>query len=314
MEPGYLVEFFEQKRILCALVLELKGERLHVLTQTNREMTVARKRVLHACPGPSPAQMSRRQLLDLLEETARRREAWKAGILLEDLWELLAQENHPLPLAEMAELWFGTVLPDQVAALGRVLLEDRLLFKYKEGLWVPNPLEVVAALQEQHQREVARQQELEEVAAWLRAVWDGEATGHYSWQPRLVDLLRQIALWGAQAPDYEQAKEYLEQAGLTKEDAPFRLLVRLGIFQEDENLDLYRLEVPLEFPPPVRVQAGQLNRNGRPDPYEAHRLDLTHLECLTIDGERTRDLTMPSVWSRSPKAGVWASTLQMWPP
>ena len=51
MEPGYLVEFFEGKRILGALVLELKGERLHVLTQTNREMTLAKKRVLHACPG-----------------------------------------------------------------------------------------------------------------------------------------------------------------------------------------------------------------------------------------------------------------------
>ena len=33
MEPGSIVEFFEEKRILCGVVLELKGERLHVLSQ-----------------------------------------------------------------------------------------------------------------------------------------------------------------------------------------------------------------------------------------------------------------------------------------
>ena len=30
MEPGSIVEFFEEKRILCGVVLELKGERLRV--------------------------------------------------------------------------------------------------------------------------------------------------------------------------------------------------------------------------------------------------------------------------------------------
>jgi hypothetical protein len=31
MEPGSIVEFFEEKLILCGVVLELKGERLRVL-------------------------------------------------------------------------------------------------------------------------------------------------------------------------------------------------------------------------------------------------------------------------------------------
>lgn len=303
METGYLVEFFEQKRILCAVVLELKGERLHVLTQNNRELTVAAKRILHACSGPSPAPTSRRQILDLLEETARRRETLKAGILLEELWELLAEENQPLALPEMAELWFGSALPDQVAALGHLLLDDRLLFKYKEGLWVPNPPEVVEALREQQQREQAFQQELAEVAAWLRTVWEGGSYDPHPRQPRLVDLLRQMAVWGAQAPDYDRGKEYLERAGLAHEDAPFRLLVRLGVFHEDENLDLYRLEVPQDFSPTALQQARQLRDSGRPDPFEAHRLDLTGLQCFTIDGERTRDFDdalsleeVPSGW------------------
>ncbi|MFZ5450352.1 MAG: ribonuclease catalytic domain-containing protein [Thermodesulfobacteriota bacterium] len=288
MEAGYIVEFFDQRRILCGIVLELKGERLHVLAQTNRELTLARKRVLHACPSPLSPQLPRQQLLSHLEETARKREALKDSIQLEELWELLAQENQPLSAREMADLWFGTVTTDQVAALERALLADRFLFKYKDGLWVPNPPELVAQLQENFQREQERLQEMEAAAVWLRAVWEREQAPEPKGAPYLVELLRQMAVFGPEAPDFVQGKVYLEKARLPG-DAPFQLLVRLGVFQEDENLDLHRLEVPREFSPEDRDQAVNLCRQPLPDPYAARRLDLTAWRCFTIDGERTRD-------------------------
>ena len=136
MEAGYLVEFFDQRRILCGIVLELKGERLHVLAQTNRELTLARKRVLHACPSPMSPQMPRQQLLNYLEETASKREALKDSIRLEELWDLLAQENQALSVQEMADLWFGEVTADQVAALERALLADRFQFLADDLLFV----------------------------------------------------------------------------------------------------------------------------------------------------------------------------------
>ncbi len=290
MEPGYLVEFFDQRRILCGIVLELKGERLHVLAQTNREMTLARKRVLHASPSRLSPQLPRQQLLDFLEKTAARREALRASIQLEEIWELLAQEDQALAAPEMADLWFGGEAgADQVAALERALLEDRFLFRYKEGLWVPNPPETVANLKEHWQREEERLQEMEAAAVWLRAVWDGEKAPEPKGKAQLVELLRRLAVFGAEDPGYAQGKAYLEKARLTAADAPFLLLVRLGIFQEDENLDLHRLEVPTEFAPETRSQAVNLCRQPGPDPYAAQRLDLTSLACLTIDGERTRD-------------------------
>jgi exoribonuclease-2 len=290
MEPGYLVEFFDQRRILCGIILELKGERLHVLAQTNREMTLARKRVLHACPSRISPQLPRQQLLDHLEETARKREALKTSIQLEELWELLAQETQASTAAEMAGLWFGgEATPDQSAALERALLADRFLFKYKEDLWVPNPPEVVAGLKEHWQREQERLQEMEAAAAWLRAVWEGEKAPEPKGKGYLLELLRQMAVFGAEAPDYAQGKAYLEKARLTAPDAPFLLLVRLGVFQEDENLDLHRLEVPREFARETRDQALNLCRQPVPDPYASQRLDLTALPCFTIDGERTRD-------------------------
>ncbi len=290
MEPGSIVEFFEEKRILCGVVMELKGERLRVLAQNSREFTLPPKRLLHAGPALALERLSRQEVLKRLEETAREREALKGAINLEELWELLVQENHPTTVAELAELWFGEATADAMAATGRRLREDRFLFKHKDEQVIPNPPEQVAQAREQYERELARRQEIVEVGAWLQAVWEGrELAAQPPWRDRVVALLRQMAVLGAEAPDYVQGRAYLDKAHLGSGDAPFRLLVRLGVFQEDEDLDLYRLELPLEFSAATLAQTRELAGPAAADPYAARRRDLTGLELITIDGERTRD-------------------------
>jgi exoribonuclease-2 len=290
MDPGSIVEFFEEKRILCGVVLERKGERLHVLAQTGRELTLHPKRLLHAGPSLPLNRLSRQDLLRRLEGTAGKREALKAAINLEELWDLLVQEDYSASLAELAELWFGRADVDEVAATGRRLREERFLFKLKDEQVIANLPEVVAQLREQQEREAARLREIEEIGAWLQAVWEGREIGAFNpWQERVVALLRQMAVWGAEAPDYAQGKAYLDRARLDPNTAPFRLLVRLKVFQEDEDLDLHRLEFPLEFGPGTLAQARHLASSSPLDPYENQRRDLTDLEVITIDGERTRD-------------------------
>lgn len=303
MEPGYLVEFFEEKNILVAAVLDLRGERLHVLTQGNRELTLAQKRVLHACPGDRTSGRSRRELLALLEETARRRGELQQAINLTEVWELLMEEEKALPVGEMADLWFGEALPDQVAAMGRALFEDRFFFKFKDGRWLPNPPEAVEGLQEKARREEEAKQELADAAHWLKTAWEGGGITDPKWRERLVGLLKEVAVLGQEASEYARIKSYLDKAKIPGEDAAFKLLVRLKVFQEDENLGLHRLEVPLTFSLPALEAALCLRSQAGPDPYAAVRTDLTDLDCLTIDGERTRDLddalsleALPSGW------------------
>ncbi len=291
MEPGCIVEFFEEKRILCGVVLELKGERLHVLSQAGRELTLPPKRLLHAGPSLPLNRLIRQDLLKRLEETAGRRELLKADINLEELWEVLAPENQAATVTELAELWFGRSGADEVAATGRRLREDRLLFKLRDEQVEANPPELVAQLRQQQEREAARRLELTQVGAWLQAVWEGrELSRQHPWRESVVAQLRRMAVSGAEAPDYDQGKAYLDQAGLNTVAAPFRLLVRLGVFQEDEDLELHRLETPVEFSAAALSQSRQLlSSPPGPDPYAAWRRDLTHLALLTIDGEHTRD-------------------------
>ncbi|MEJ2069643.1 MAG: ribonuclease R [Syntrophobacterales bacterium] len=290
MEPGYLVEFFEEKSILVAVVLDLKGERLQVVTSTNRELTLAPKRVLHSCPSGKRGDLSRQEWLNLLQETHQRRETFKQDINLAEIWELLVEEGKALPVAEMAELWFASATPDQVAAMGRVLHEDRFLFKHKDGLWVPNPPEVMEALQDKARREEEERQEQADAAQWLKIVWEGNRIPDSPLRERLVERLRSVAVWGQESPEYGRVKSYLEKAKIPLGNTPFKLLVRLQVFSEDENLDLHRLETPMTFSEEAKEAAESLKVASPPDPYADIRADLTYLDCFTIDGERTRDL------------------------
>lgn len=291
MENYQVIEFFEERKILCAFVIDDRGERLHVITEQNREVNLARKRVVHAMPWPAGGKLSRQELVEQLKAISQRREALKQELNLAEIWELLVDDGLGLTTTAMAEQWFGAqVTPDQTAALGRALAEDRFYFKHKAGIWTPHPPEVVEQLQEQQRREELKQQELAAAGHWLREAWEGREISDPSWRERLIAVLKDLVIFGAEGEHYDLAQEFLAQAKLTKPEAAFKLLVKLGVFQPDENLDLYRYGAPQEFTPAAQEEARRLSEaHNWPDPYRRQRQDLTGLELFTIDGERTRD-------------------------
>ncbi len=291
MENYQVVEFFEDRKIYCAFVGDDRGERLHVITEQNREMNLPRKRLIHTTPWSAGANLPRHELVEQLKTISRRRETLKREINLEELWELLVDEVDSFIVADLARTWYGdAVTSDQSAALGRALFEDRFYFKFKGSVWQPHPPEVVESLKEQYRRELERRQEMETAAVWLKSAWESQDITDPAWRQRLVDVLRDMAVHGAAGEHYELGKEYLEEAKLFKPDIPFKLLLKLGVFNPDENLDLYRYEAPQDFAPEIQKAALLLSsRAGHPDPYAFSRVDLSDLETFTIDGERTRD-------------------------
>ncbi len=303
MEKGKIIEFFDEKRLVCAYCLEDRGDKLHVLTESNRELTLSKKRVIFSSAGPPAASLSRQQTLEYLKDVAQRRQDFMRELHLEEVWELLVDEAESQSAAQIARLWYGEgVSADQIAALGRALFGDRFYFKHKSGAWQPHPPEVVEQLKEQFQREAQRQEDLKIAAGWLRAAWQTGQIADPVWRERLTAVLKDLALFGPEAASYQTGKEFLEKAELTKPDAPFLLLVKLGVFHPDENLDLLRLQVPVEFPLPALTTAASVAGTNRTD-LRDKRLDLTTLELFTIDGELTRDFD--DALSLRPVAGGW---------
>jgi len=303
MDNYQVVEFFEGRKIYCAFVGDDRGDRLHVITEQNREVNLPRKRLIHTTPWSAGAELSRHELVEHLKAIGRRREALKQEINLEELWELLVDEAEDYIIADLARLWYGDgVTSDQIAALGRALYEDRFFFRYKGGLWQPHPPEVVANLKEHYRRELERRKEMETAAVWLKSAWEGQDITDPAWKQRLVEVLRDMAVYGSAGELYELGKAYLEEAKLGKPDTPFKLLLKLGVFVPDENLDLYRYEAPQEFSPEVQDAALRLStRPDHPDPYASRRVDLTDLKTFTIDGERTRDFDDALSLERTPQ-------------
>ena len=64
-------------------------------------------------------------------------------------------------------------------------------------------------------------QETEEIGAWLKAVWEGQAAAAGPWKDRVVELLRQMAVLGAEAPDYAQGKALSGQGPAQPGGGPF---------------------------------------------------------------------------------------------
>ena len=70
-----------------------RGERLHVITEQNREMNLPRKRLIRVVSWVIGANLSRLELVEQLKAISQRREFLKREINLEEVWELLVNDS-----------------------------------------------------------------------------------------------------------------------------------------------------------------------------------------------------------------------------
>jgi exoribonuclease-2 len=292
---GTVVEFFVDKRLTLGVCLEAKGERFLILTEGDREISLPESRFLHVAPHALNVQKGRDQLIQSLRDIAKRREELRVRIDLADVWELVWAEPEAYDCAFLAGLVFGEeVTPDHTAAMYRACWDDTIHFSRKADTFVPNPPETVEQLLHQRVRKAERERELTAAAAFIKALWDGNipAPAELATQGAWIELLKEYALYDTEAPRYRLARELLSRAEVTATDAPFRLLVRLGVWDEDENLLLLRLGVPTSFTPEVLQEAAHTAHEvtegaaGKAD----QRRDLTALHTMSIDSELTQDI------------------------
>jgi exoribonuclease-2 len=98
-------------------------------------------------------------------------------------------------------------------------------------------------------------------------------------------------VFGKEAPHYRNTKQILARVGACEQRACFDMLVKLGIWDEDENLLLQRHGISHTWPDSVTEQMEAL---GKADLLKTvkdkQRKDLTHLQTFSIDEPFTRDI------------------------
>lgn len=285
------MEYFESRRLLCAVCMEVKNNRLLVLTEQDREANIALKRILHQDGYSLDLSCNRTQLVVALRETAAQRRELSNRISVEELWDLLKEEEEGFDCQQLAEMAFSEeITADHTSAVLRALLADTVHFKYKGGLFYANSPERLEQIRLQQEREAQRERELVEGSAWLRAVWRGESALEPENRERYIEMLKELCLEGSDASIYSQIKKILGLAQVPFPQGAFQLLVKLGVWKEDENLYLHRFGIQESFPQEVMDAAArvstEVDSSQKTDPG---RQDLSSLPLITIDGPMTRD-------------------------
>jgi exoribonuclease-2 len=294
MELGNVVEYIDQQKILCAVVLDIKNKRLRLLNEANREINLSAGRISHASDTRLDLSSGRTEVVDNLKKIARRRSNLIKYIDIEELWDVLNEEQEWIDLGTMTSFCFpDNPASDEESAVVRAFFDNRLYFKFNQGRFFPHTLDQVK-LKIARQKEAQRQQQIIAIGGrWLRALAADDDRTPPDIAPAIRDEVLAIVkaeyLHGKASPSHSVAKPLMAKAGVSKAEDLFPILVKAGIFETDENIDLLRLDVPVEFPPPVMDRCRDLVEHPGKLVAEPERKDLTMLSIMTIDGQATQD-------------------------
>jgi exoribonuclease-2 len=287
MYEGKIVEYIDQGRFICTICLEERGSRLHLLTASNREINLSPKRAIVVSETGVNLSKPRDALIEGLCDIENARDKLKHEIDVEEVWELVRDDEETYDHKYLAELVFGDEAGDNHAsAILRAIFDNRLYFKMKNGQFMPNSEDRVDQITRQKEEEEIKAERLRQGSLWLSEVCRGKTAEAPPFKEEIIDLLVQLALNGNDAPDFKYGKELLSAAGITDIRQSMSLLVKLGIWREDENLDLLKADIDLSFTEKELAEAENL---AGKQPAADGREDLRHLPCFTIDGPDTLD-------------------------
>lgn len=254
--------------------------------KSDKVVRVSATCVATAASRPADAVAEAQAYLDRVQAAA-------AAVDMEGLWEILVDEEGAYSLEDLADLYDAKGGALAADAMALALWTDRTWFKArKEGL-VPNPRRTVEQVRAQARAEAAARAEEDGAAAAISALLDaGEPLP--SPVPAELDpwvrLLRDAALDavdGAREKKVTAILERLFPGRTVGVGHAFDVLVRLGVFHVDQNLDLIRHRVQTAFSQAVEEDAARIA--ARPLATDG-RADLRGLHAIAIDDADTRDV------------------------
>lgn len=288
MDTGNIAEYIDQQRVICAVVTQLKNLRLKLLTENNREVNLSAGRVAHVSREGLDVSASRESLVRELKRISQRRRELSQTLDIEELWELLHEDGDPIDIPTMTALCFDPpVTPDHESAVIRAFFNDKLYFKFGKDVLTPNAPEQIQLKLKQIQEAEARERLIDRAGAWIKAMDQG--THADPLEPEILDILTDYYIHERESSTAADAKAILSRAGTDSPQQIFSIMVKAGIWQQDENLDLIRLDIPTCFPEEVMERADQLISHHEDFTKDPLRKDLRHLPLITIDGQSTLD-------------------------
>jgi exoribonuclease-2 len=290
MESGEIVEYIDDQKIICAVVLEGGNQRLRLLTEHNREVKVAAQRLSHRGSTRLDPAAGRNRIVQFLRELSLKRGAIADEIEIDVLWEILRQEQTWIDLETMAGLCFPkTADDDHKSGVTRALFKSRRYFKFRPDRFLPHTEEQVAAIIALEQKAARRERLIDCGAAWIQSVLSGSTAEPPADHREITEILKSFYLFDKESPHGDTAQAIMKKAAITSTEAIFNYLVAVGVWTPDENVDLVRFKIITDFAQPVLELAQSVPITTAGTFKDSGRVDLTHLNTITIDGQSTLD-------------------------
>ncbi len=285
LSAGCIVEFSAKgSHPDIAVVIGVAGGNVRLLLASGKETTVTEKKIMHATARPATGVADREACRQNLIKTNERRKGLAEKVNLEELHSLLYEEQRIFSVRELAGFLYDPEDDDAAAALLRTLCLDKLYFKDKNEGYQPVSPEDLALAREQLSRRQAQEDEENNLAEALKQL---ERTGNAAeiLAPHINDL-KNLAACGEEAKIAKRLGNALDRADLNNPRKLFQALVKSKIFSADENLDIIRFKLPVEFGPEVLAEADAI---ADIKPAANGRRDRTTQRTWAIDTPETRD-------------------------
>lgn len=279
---GDLIIFRHRGDIQIGMLQAVSRKKLKVATSANRVMDISTDPIVR---------YTGIRVRDLPEMLAVRRKIEDQALSfdLEEVWEILKDDPTVFTSEDIGELYWGEPgSPEQRAAMQLHLSRQCLYFCARDNGFTSRTSHQVRSILDKEARQRAVDTERESFDRWLADENQRDLQSLTNRQKRWLSRLREYVIQGDECAAIDQVRILLKEtptlAGGDPQRSVFEVMVRKGFWDEDENLDLLRYEIPTEFSDEVLDYAAACRSS------ESGREDLTGLPILSIDDASTQDI------------------------
>jgi exoribonuclease-2 len=302
--PGDLIEIWDEGALLSGVVIAEEKGRLRVVTERGEEIRVASSRV--ALVADRNLTVEPRRAAEAAARHAAEVKRLGGEIDVASLWEILVDDGGRHAIEDLAGLAFQAPSAANASALFVRLAEERTWFERRGEIWEARSRAAVEETLKRHHAAAEKAARREAFLARARLLIGSEdPPAGIAPDPADALFIRKLvdfAVHGEAAPDRKEGVALLDDlrpGSAATPAAAFDLLVRLGVFDPDENLDIHRYGLRTEFPPEVEEAARSAAAGGA---LEGRR-DLTSLAAFTVDDAETVEIDDALSWEEEAGGG-----------
>ena len=294
---GAVIEYEQHSKLYLAVVT---GDRKNLFVVTNergQELTLSPDRIF-LLPMKVDALKSD-QIILALENLIRETKAASEEVDIESVWELVKETHKEVSEKNIVELLFPKPSVAQLLAVRRTLVGDSIFFKRRKSGFEPRASDIVEELKVKAQQDALRKEERDKFASEILKRLNGSpGPVEKNWTGFGITELEQFAAIGASASGGKESQEFIEELcsaskldfqGRTQDKA-VKLLIKIGHWSEEVDLNLCASGRPIEFSPIVTKEIESIVASYSSKSPITNELISTELRMVTIDGESTKDI------------------------